>query len=97
VELVQRVSVSGKRGPYGATRKDTLLESVPLGVTTWTLPVVAPAGTVAAIWELETTLKTAAMPLKLTLEAPVRSVPRMLMAAPTSPEAGSVFTSASPK
>ena len=61
------------RGPRGSlhkrrssrshfTRKGTLLESVPPGVTTWTLPVVAPAGTVVVIKELETTLKAAAVP-----------------------------------
>src|ERR1019366_10127521 len=78
--------------PYGSTRKDTLLESVPLGVTTLTSPVVAPAGTVVVISEPETTVKVAAAPLKLTLVAPVRLVPRMLTAAPTLPEAGSVST-----
>jgi len=69
-----------------------LLESVRLGVTTWTLPVVAPAGTVVVIKELETTVKTAAVPLKVTLAAPVRLVPRILTAAPTLPEAGCVST-----
>jgi hypothetical protein len=51
----------------GTKRKATLLASVPLGVTTWTLPLVAPAGTVVVISELETTVKVAAVPLKLTL------------------------------
>jgi hypothetical protein len=91
VEL-SSVYPSGKEGgPYG-TRKDTLLESVPLGVTTLTSPVVAPVGTVAVISELDSTLKAANMPLKLTLVASVRLVPRILTAAPTFPEAGSVFT-----
>ncbi len=53
-----------KRRPYRATRKDTLLESVPLGVITLTAPVVAPAGTVVAISELDTTVNLAAVPLK---------------------------------
>jgi hypothetical protein len=53
-----------------------LLKSVPPGVTTWTFPLVAPAGTVAVISEGETTVNTAAAPLKLTLVAPFRSVPR---------------------
>jgi hypothetical protein len=66
---------------YG-TRKGTLLESVPLGVTNWTVPVVAPVGTVVVISELETTLKTAPVPLKLTLVAPVRSGPRIVMGRP---------------
>ena len=61
----------------------TLLESVLPGVTTLTSPVVAPAGTVVVISELDTTVKLAAMPLNVTLVAPVRLVPRMLTAAPT--------------
>jgi hypothetical protein len=48
-------------GAYG-TRKGTLLASVPLGVTTLTSPVVAPAGTVVVISVFETTWKTAAVP-----------------------------------
>src|SRR5271169_6297877 len=77
---------------YGRTRKGTLLESVRLGVTTSTFPVVAPAGTVVLIREGETTVKTAAGPLKLTLVAPVRLVPRILTAAPTLPEVVCVST-----
>jgi len=69
-----------------------LLESVPPAVTTCTVPVVAPDGTVVLISEPETTVKLAATPLKVTLVAPVRLVPRMLTAAPTAPEVGSVFT-----
>jgi hypothetical protein len=58
------------------TLKGRLLESVPLvGVTTWTVPVVAPAGTVVVIRECEFTVNTAGVPLKVTLVAPVRSVP----------------------
>lgn len=76
----------------GLTRKGTLLESVPCGITTWTLPVVAPAGTVAPIKELEITLKTAAVPLKVTLVAPVRLVPRISTTAPALPEVGCVST-----
>ena len=58
-----------------STWKGTLLVSVPLGVTTWTLPVVAPAGTSVVIKELETTVNVAAVPLKVTLVAPVRWSP----------------------
>ena len=43
-------------------------------------------GTVVLMKEAETTLKTAALPLNVTLVAPVRSVPRILTAAPTLPE-----------
>src|ERR1022692_2092626 len=81
-----------KRGLYGTTRKNTLLESVPLGVTTWTFPMVAPGGTVVAISVAETTVKLAAVPLKLTLVAPVRPCPRISMTFPTSPEVGRVST-----
>src|ERR1035441_6472385 len=77
---------------YGNTRKDTLLESVPLGVTTWRSPVVAPAGTVAVISELDATVKFPALPLKLTLVAPVRLVPRILTVVPTFPAVGCVST-----
>ncbi len=63
---------------YGMTRKTAMLESVPLGVTTWTFPLLAPAGTVVVISEGETTVKTAAVPVKLTLVALVRLVPRIL-------------------
>ena len=66
--------MGGKRGLYGSTRKGTLLESVPPGVTTWTSPLLAPAGTVVVIKNLDTTVNVAAVPLKLTLVAPVRSL-----------------------
>jgi len=52
--------------------KDTLLESGPPGNCTWTVPVVAPEGTLASMKELETTRKAVAVPLKLTPVAPVR-------------------------
>ena len=45
---------------YGSTQKGRLLESVPLGVTTWTVPVVAPAGMVVEMAvPVELTVKTA--------------------------------------
>jgi hypothetical protein len=56
--------------------------------------VVAPFGTVAVISELETMVKTAAVPLKVTLVAPVRLVPRILTTAPTVPEVVCVSTNA---
>src|SRR5271165_1856015 len=77
---------------YGITRKRTLLESVLLGNSTATNPVVAPLGTLALISVLERTVNVAAAPLKLTPVAPVSLFPRILTAAPTSPEAGSVST-----
>jgi hypothetical protein len=69
-----------------------LLLSVLLGVVTLTFPVVAPVGTVVLISELETTAKSAAVPLKLTLVAPVRLFPKIITAVPTLPEMGSVST-----
>jgi hypothetical protein len=52
---------------YGSTRKDSLLESVVVGVTTWMRPLLAPAGTVAAISVPLTTVNEAAMPSNVTL------------------------------
>jgi hypothetical protein len=52
------------------------------------MPVVGPRGTVVLISELETTLNVAAVPLKVTLVAPVRLLHRMFTAVPTLPEAG---------
>jgi len=62
-----------------------LLFSVLLGVVTVTKPVVAPVGTVVVMSERETTVNTAAVPLKLTLVAPVRPVPGISTAAPALP------------
>jgi hypothetical protein len=77
---------------YG-TWKGASLESVRLGVTTSTVPLVAPTGTVVVISELETTVKAAGVPLKVTLVAPVRLaelMPKIVTAVPTLPEAGAV-------
>ena len=63
---------------------------LPLGVVSWTVPVVAPEGTVVMICDGETTVKAAEAPLKLTLVVPVRLVPRILIRAPTLPDPGSV-------
>jgi len=52
---------SGWRG-YGSTRKGALLNSVPPGVTTCTVPVVAPVGTVVVIEYLDATVNVAAVP-----------------------------------
>jgi hypothetical protein len=46
----------------GVTRNATLLKSVPPGVVTCTLPVVAPDGTAVAISEADTTVNVAALP-----------------------------------
>jgi hypothetical protein len=75
-----------RHGVHGVTVKGTLLESVPPGVTTLTVPVVAPVGTVVVISDLDLTVNVADVPLKVTLVEPVRLVPRILTAAPTLPE-----------
>jgi hypothetical protein len=85
-------ALDSAQNPLYGTWKGALLENVPPGVTTWTVPVVAPVGTVVVISELETTSKTAPVPSKLTLVAPVRLVPRILTVVPAEPEAGSVST-----
>src|SRR6185436_15488017 len=75
-------------GAGGMTVKSPALVAVPPGVVTLILPVVAPAGTVVLICVLDTTLKVAAVPLKLTLVVPVKSDPVMVTAAPTRPLVG---------
>ena len=62
---------------YGSTRNILLLFSVPPEVVTLTGPVVAPLGTVVLISVAETTVNVAEVPLKLTLLALVRFVPKM--------------------
>ena len=61
---------------------------VPPGVVTLTLPVVAPAGTVAVIWVAEFTVNVAAVPLKLTAVVPVKLLPVITTEAPTVPLVG---------
>src|ERR1019366_2257982 len=78
------------RGPV--TWKSVLLIRVLPGMATCTVPVVAPAGTVVVISEADTTLNVAGVPLKLTLVAPVRFVPRMVTGVPTAPMVGCVST-----
>ena len=77
----------------GSTRKGAKsLESVALGVTTSILPVVAPGGTVVVIWVGDTTVKLTGVPLKLTLVAPVRFVPRILIVVPVTAAGGNALT-----
>ena len=74
-------------GPYP---EGHIVLSVPPGVTTWTVPVVAPAGTVAAISEPDTTVNVAGVPSKVTLVEPVmRSQDHDEV--PTLPEVGLCF------
>jgi hypothetical protein len=62
---------------YGITRNFVLLFSVALGVVTIIEPVVAPLGTLVLISAADTTVKFAAVLLKLTLLALFRFVPKM--------------------
>src|ERR1700675_3381048 len=74
------------------TRKTTLLDSVPLGVFTRTVPVVAPFGTVATISVAETIVNAASVPLKATWVEPVRLVPSILTLLPTARDVGTNAT-----
>lgn len=67
---------------FHGMRKETLLESVPPGVTTWIVPVLAPAGRVVEIPEGLTTVNAADIPLNVTLVAAVKSVPKISTTAP---------------
>ncbi|MGA2738969.1 MAG: hypothetical protein ABSG65_16145 [Bryobacteraceae bacterium] len=62
-------------GLYGSAPKGTLLETVPQGVTTWTVPVLVPAGTVVVIKDVDATVNEAAVPLNVTLVPPIGLVP----------------------
>jgi hypothetical protein len=86
------VEATGNLGLYGVTTKFTLLVSVPPGVVTSTFPVVALVGTVVVISVLDTTLKAADVPLKVTLVEPVNLFPRIMTFAPTVPDMGAVST-----
>jgi hypothetical protein len=59
------------------------LFAVPPAVVTVMAPVLAPAGTVAVIWVLDTMVNVAAVPRNFTAVAPVRPVPVMVTVAPT--------------
>jgi len=69
-----------------------LLESVPPGVTTCNVPLVAPIGTWVMIAVGESTVNSEGAPLKVTLDAPVRFVPRIVTGVPILPNHGTVFT-----
>src|SRR3984885_10933969 len=60
------------RDCYFVTTNCGLLFRVPDGVTTETVPVVAPSGTVARMKESFSTVNSAGAPLKVTLVVPVR-------------------------
>ena len=73
----------------GITVKMALLVAVPAGVVTLILPLVAPAGTLAVTFELDTTVKLAAlMLLNLTALVPVKFTPVIVTLVPTLPFSG---------
>src|SRR6266550_1155729 len=72
----------------GRTVKSSMLVSVPSGVVTEILPVVAVAGTVAVTCVLETGVKLEATLLNFTVVVPVKPLPEMVTELPTAPEAG---------
>src|SRR6058998_2503886 len=75
-------------GGPAVTVKALLLPPVPAAVLTLIGPVVAPLGTVAVIWVFEFTVKLAAMPLKVTVVAPVKWFPPIVTVVPTGPLVG---------
>jgi hypothetical protein len=70
------------------------LVTMPFGAFTEIGPVVAPAGTIAWISELESTVKVASVPLNSTLVAPLNPHPWMSTLAPTGPMSGANEVSA---
>ena len=73
---------------FGLTVNDPELVSVPPGVVTLILPVVAPEGTVAVILLAESTVKVALVPSNFTEVAPVRFEPLIVTEVPTDPLVG---------
>lgn len=63
-------------------------EAVPQGAVTATTPVEAPAGTVAVIVVLFTTVNEALVPLNVTAVAPVNPVPLIVTRVPAVPAVG---------
>src|ERR1051326_1958828 len=75
-----------------STMNGSLLLIVSPGNFTKTGPLVAPPGTVAMIRCLDLGMNFAGEPLKVTLVAPVRSVPTIPTLVPALPEVGSRST-----
>src|SRR5580658_1987969 len=95
--MLQRYSVMTGAAPrqqwLWRNLKEFLLHfKVSPGIVTTTGPVVAPTGTAAVISVLDTTVKVAGMPLKVTLVASVRLFPKMITDDPTEPELVTVST-----
>ena len=73
---------------YGVTVKVVALVAVPPGVVTTTLPVFAPAGTVAVIWLSLFTVNVPDFPPTVTLVAWVKPLPVILTTVATTPLVG---------
>ena len=87
VDVGVNVGVGVGVGPP-VTVKLVALVPVPEGVVTPIGPLVAPAGTVAAIWMSELTVKAAEVPLKVTDVAPVKLEPAIVTPVPIGPLVG---------
>lgn len=72
----------------GITPNVAGLDALPAAVVTLTVPVSAPAGTVAVMVESEITANAAAVLLKVTVAAPVNALPLMVTEDPTAADAG---------
>ena len=78
-------------GAGAVTAKEVEEVPLPAGVVTLTVPVVAPAGTVAVIFVALLTVKAvAAVPWKATAVAPERAEPVRTTEVPTGPETGAI-------
>ncbi|HMI52156.1 MAG TPA: hypothetical protein VK525_11625 [Candidatus Saccharimonadales bacterium] len=90
--LVPVVPVVGVKlvmvGAAGVTVKALGEAALPPGVVTRIEPVVAPAGTLVAIWVALCTVKVAGVPLKESADAPARFVPVMATLVPVAPLVG---------
>ncbi|HJV48153.1 MAG TPA: hypothetical protein VJ549_02645, partial [Geothrix sp.] len=82
------VGLSAVTVGVGMTVNEVLVLPVPPGVVTETLPVVAPAGTVAVTDRSEITVNEAGVPLKVTAEAPLKPVPARVTTVPIGPVLG---------
>src|SRR5437899_523350 len=80
--------VGEKEAMTGTSMKARELVTVPEGLVTEIGPLVAPFGTVAVIWESESTVNGAEVPLNATRVAPVYWAPLIVTLVPTGPLVG---------
>lgn len=77
----------------GRTTKFAALVAVPLGVVTLIGPLIAPAGTIASIWDAPLRRHPALTPLNVTSDAPVKLLPLIVTEVPGPPLAGEKLVS----